>query len=548
MHILEALTPFQYLIEVTIDDRTLDYLLTVDELGQVHDAQALVFELPPTPQKLILGTDGQLERKVRAHAHLFKYLLPFVLAGRLPMYQQQFAPLVEEIRQRLKDKGVQNLNLNLIPKRQLSLAVKIQKFYTGVPSSKIQIWDNIEFVLANLNNNPETQLMAILYGSSISGDFFPLIVPFFNLQLQAKFARDITASLAYKVPKAYFLSELKVPSCDPYAFGLLRALEKYGSEDPAIFQAVVQFYETRDIQNMSVPNLVGVLEVLKHYPSPRTKEIVLEVLFLNRATASFHAAKTLLEIGTEEKEIAQLLMPLLNVADPEVSKEAFGIFEHYIPKKYWPDTPETLTIVAHTFAKGELPMSIQQALVRIALKSAGQSLPEQLLELLQHDSSLTKRGVFQFIERMQIFSVVGGMSFRPFVSATMMACYWALAHEEDKEVSKAAIHLLGEIGYRRGKKKLIGSFLTLLDHQSQNPELVLEIMQAINSIMARIYYPKQIEPYYLSALNHADHRIREAALKGFKFSPNRAFKNSLAATYKEDPASSVRTSAQILLK
>jgi hypothetical protein len=68
MQVTDMFPSFQFPVQVTIDGRTLDYLLTVDETGHVFEAVPTVYELPLLAQKLILGeTDGQLERKIRAY-------------------------------------------------------------------------------------------------------------------------------------------------------------------------------------------------------------------------------------------------------------------------------------------------------------------------------------------------------------------------------------------------------------------------------------------------------------------------------------------------
>lgn len=153
MHTLEVLTPFQYSVQANIDGHLVDYLLTVDETGQVHDAQALILELPAISQKLILGEmNAWLERKIRAYTSLCKFLLPLTLAGKLPTYQTQFAPLIEEIKQRLQQKGLQwdELFAAMLPR---SMASEVLNVYgkKGVDTTHLKTcWEKVIYIIEHL--------------------------------------------------------------------------------------------------------------------------------------------------------------------------------------------------------------------------------------------------------------------------------------------------------------------------------------------------------------------------------------------------------------
>ena len=99
-------TPFQHSIQIIIDNKPIDYLLTVDVTGHVYEAKPVVFELPEVAQKLILSdADEMLEKKIHAFARLIPYILPLTLAGWLKRYHEEFATVVQEINERLNEKG-----------------------------------------------------------------------------------------------------------------------------------------------------------------------------------------------------------------------------------------------------------------------------------------------------------------------------------------------------------------------------------------------------------------------------------------------------------
>lgn len=542
----DFLQPFEHTVQVNIDGHILDYLLSVDLTGHVHHVQPLIFELPTSAQKLILGeSDGQLERKIKAYGRLFQFLVPLVLAGKLPNYQEQLGSLVDEIKQRLAQKGILWAQL---PSDVLhsTLAFELRKFHTSQnhvdPTTKL-VFESIEHIIDHLKDKSQDKLEDKLKNipalpNSIAADFFPTIIPFLDFYTQAQTFRRM-ADIKSEQVKNYLLDEIKVPSSEPYISSILHALKTYGAEDNDIFNAVVGFYERSDKQEILGYNLINVLDLLRRYLRPRTKEILLEVLRSNHPSGAWYAAEALLNIGTHQKEIAQEIMPSFKSGNPDVCKVIFKVFMECISEEYLPSADETLNVIANTPLK-TTDADTHSIMASLAIKTGVQFLPNRLLELLNHESATVQYRILHminhFYEKLQ-------RGFEPFKSVRMLACYRNLAKNANTEVAIQAIHLLSKIGQKSDIDLLVG----IISKNFQNHPIDEEAMKAINLLIQRIPYPFQIEPCYLEALSNSRYSLRVAALQGLRYSPHFKFKKALADKYKNDPVFSVSEAAKNLL-
>ncbi len=415
MNTFEPFIPFQFTMQVSIEERCLDYLLTVDESGHVYEAIPMVFELSSNAQKLVLGkTDGQLERKILAYSRLFKYLLPMVLAEKLTAYQKQMAPLVEEIQRRLAERGMiwQNLPIAELPN---CLALNICTIFlnpTQIDATEKELWEKIAYIIQHLENKPAEALYELLRTRSLTvAHFVMAIIPFFELYVQVG-AFEYLAYTKSETIKRYLLNELGSTSFERYAGGILRGLEVYqpGGED--IYNAVVSFYQRTDKKRDDGYHLVKILDVLEHYQTPRVKEIGLELLRSCHHGAAPFAAEMLLKTGVKEEEIVQVMMPFFKAADPNISRVAFTIFEQYISKEYLPSASETLDIFITTLSKGT-NSTISVCMKDIAIKTGAHLLINRLFEALDHESPTVREGMQFLINRLHEEKHIDSKSFTP---------------------------------------------------------------------------------------------------------------------------------------
>lgn len=546
MNITEPFLPFQFTIQVCIEERNLDYLLTVDESGQVYEAIPMVFELSSNAQKIVLGkTDGQLERKIWAYSRLFKYLLPMVLAGKLPAYQKQMAPLVDEIQRRLAEGGMSWQDLP-IAELHNSLALNICTIFlnpTEVDATEKELWEKIAYIIQHLENKPTKVLYELKRTHSLTVAHFVIaIIPFFEGYAQTG-TFEYLAYTKSETIKRYLLNELGNTSFERYAGGILRGLEVYqpGGED--IYNAVIAFYQRTDKKRDDGYHLVKVLDVLEHYRTPRVREIALEILRSCHHHAAPFAAEMLLKTGTDEEEIVQVMMPFFKAANPNISRVAFTIFEQYITKEYLPSASETLDIFITTLSKGT-NSTISVCMIGIAIKTGAHLLIDRLFGALNHEVPTVREGMLFLINRLHEENQV---DFRPFMSTQMTDRYWALVNDNNIEISKNAICIIGKIGHAQKKEDYINLLLDLISRNTKNAPLVVEGMNAINAILPSIPYPFQIESFYLAILNDDHYQSSVAALKGLRFSPNKKLKNLLWLKYKDDRTNSVSNAAKDLL-
>ena len=530
MNATSNFTPFQFPVQVTIDGRTLDYLLTVDETGQVFEAVPTIFELPLLAQKLILGeTDGQLERKIWGYAGLFKYLVPLVLAGKLPAYQEQLNPLVEEIKQRLQNRGLQwaELSLQSVP---FSLTREIlEVFRKGTASSALKArWEKLVFIIENKDGRPHDEVRFLgLHHAKLAADFFPAITPFFQLGFQDAFYANLRHVQSESL-KNYLLKELNEPFSNPYASSIIYTLEKYDPADLSIYEAVLNFYKRIETNFGEGSNSWSVLSFLKHYPLPRTKEICYDILHLNQWQSSVDASEILLAMGVKQEEIVALLLPNFQSGNPDLSHVAFAIFEKHIAGEYLPSATEVLDIYVKELSAHEKSYSVNH-MPAIAAKTGVHFMSNRLYDLLEHENQHVRFGILAIING---YFDKSNDHFLDFLAPHMIDRYWDLTADPGGNVAWRAIILVGKIGFMHKRADYIDYLLDIGLNTDDN-NIKITVIEAINLILNRIPYPHQIEPFYLDVLENSDYYDWGYALIGLRFSPNRALKTALWNKYKD---------------
>lgn len=542
MDLQNPFSPFEFALQVDIDGRNWDYVLTVDEMGQVHEAIPAIFELPASSHKMIIGeSDGQLERKIRAHAGLFKYLVPLALAGKLPTYQEQLAPLVTVINQRLQEKGLEWGKLHPVALSN-SLADEILRCYgeNAAESEALQAcWDNI---IAIIEKQPPWPLDEIDFlgqdHGQVAADFFPAITPFYPLDFQAAFYTHLKGYHAEST-KQYLLQELTEPSCTPYASGIIEALEPYISEDLAIYQGVVDFCNRIDLK-ADLP--AAALYLLTHYPLPPTQAICSKILCKGNVHQAEEATAILLSMGMPQAEIVALLLPRFRSGDATVSFSAFSVFAQHISAEYLPGAAEILDVYVqelNSFTRSYSPSQISA----IAIKVGIHFMSDRLYDLLAHENEKVRSGILALISGYHKKSDY----FSEFLTPPMLDRYWKLCVDPENQIATRAIRLLGKIAVMTKRADYIAAFIAICQNTTKQ-NIQFETIDAINFILHRLAYQPQIEPFYLNFLQKGTERYWSLVLNGLRLSPNLALKQNLWTKYKDHSDSGVRRAANDLFK
>jgi len=537
-------TTFQFPVQVNIDGHLLDYVLTVNEIGHVHQAQALIFELPASAQKLMLGeADGQLMRKIRAHIGLFKYIVPLTLAAKLSAYQEQLAPLTAEISRRLQEKGLQWAKMY---PEQLSdtPADEVLMLYgkNNLKSEALRArWEKIIVLIEKQKTWPidEVRFLGARH-PKIAADFFPAIAPFYAVRDQAMFYENLQHAQSGTL-KDYLLEELREPSCTPYANGILYALKKHASpEDLSIYQATVNFYSRVDPKRDHLSAILGLLE---HYPLPRTRDICLDAMDLNDPDITPKAVKVLLLTGMPEEDIVKLQLPLFKSGDANVSRAAFSSFAEHISGSNLPDANEVLDVYVHEMINNERSYAVNE-IPAIAIKTRMYLISHRVYDLLEHENNHVRFG---------ILAMIGGYfdksnyHFLDFLTPKFLDRYWDMVHDPSPGVASKALLLLGKVGLMENRPDYI-EYLIEICRNTQERMVKIAAMEAINLILRRVRYTRQVEAFYLELLeDKEDEHDYYYVLQGLRFSPNRSFKEALLEKYKDHPIDSVRFIASRLL-
>ncbi len=544
MNIAEPFLPFPFAIQVNIHDRSWDFLLSIDETGQVLEAIPAVFELPVITQKLTIGeTDGQLERKLWAYPNLLKYLLPLALAGKLPSHAQKLEPLLEEIKQRLQKRGLmwQQIPFETIPDSFAKQVLEAFGANAEESSNLKELWEKVVFIIENPNSWPINEVRFLGYNHpGFAAVFFPAITPFYEANFQPAFFENLQNAKSARV-KRYLLEELARPSCLPYSSGILFALSDYTDGDKDIYDGILQFYAQSS--NLDDYHFEKIMDILKQYPTPRTKEIGIEILHANKRRSALHVTKILIDIGVPQGEIVAIMMPFFKSADPYIAEAAYSIFGECISKEFLPSATETLDLYVIALSK-QRESYITNYVSGIASKTGIHLLTNQLYDLLQHEIPSVREGILGLIiglyHRKQV-------SFAAFMSPQMVDRYWNLTNDPNSKVSIMAIRMISIIGFEQKRENYIDLLLEIAG-KTQDENILSAAIRSINDILEVIPYQFQIEPLYLEVLEVTDYFSRYETLYGLRFSPNRAFKRRLQKKYKDDAFDLVRMGAMNLFR
>lgn len=513
MDILEISTPFQYNVQVDIDGHNLHYLLTVDDAGQVYDAKAVIFELPTASRKLILGEiDAQLESKISAYAGLFKYLVPLALAGKVPTYQQQLAPLVEEINQRLQEKGLEWAKLDPASLSD-SFTSEVLRSYgeNEAKSDALQAcWDKIIAILEKRPPWPSEEVKFLgLHHTEVAVDFFPAIIPFYTLSFQAEF---------------------------------YDSLKNVHPEDLSIYDSFLDFYARVGTKE---GHAFTILNFIKHYPLQKaTQDICLEILALNDPYSAPLAVEILLSTGMAEEEIVKLQVPFFKSGDPKVSYPSFSIFAQHISGKQLPDAAEVLEVYVKELIENERVDNVRHISV-IAVKTKMHLLGPRLYDLLWHENRNVQFGILVIING---YFEDGPLHFFDFLTPKLIDRYWELAVDPGEGLAITAIGLLGRVGFITNRANYIDR-LAEIGRGHESDVVKAEAIKAINFMLRRVPYRPQIEPFYLACLQHWKEEVwAYYVFLGLRFSPNQVFKTALWEEHKNHPNPEARMAANNLFK
>jgi len=315
----------KFQVQTKIQEVLIDYLITIDEAGEVIRVKPLIYDLPEIAQKLIFGKKpATLDREIKAYGGLIPYILPLVLNNRLPSYKSAY-------------KEVVNYILSLPPFKPPILA---------------DSWDKIEIMIEK-KEKCDIRDLGYCY-RTIDTDFFLSLIPFLELN-QQRVAFGYIGKRKHKTPKKleelknHLINELKAPYSTPYASGILKTLSRMTPPSEDIFKAVTTYYYQRD--DKSEDTLTYIADALKKHPNETSKSIGFEILNLNKKYAATAAASLLIKTFNAEKEVIDIIMPQFLAADSKISEVALHIFSTINLNKYLPKPEKILEILVEILTK-----------------------------------------------------------------------------------------------------------------------------------------------------------------------------------------------------
>ena len=293
------------------------------------------------------------------------------------------------------------------------------------------------------------------------------------------------------------------------------------------------------------------MEVLKHHPCVRTTEVGYEIIHQNHSQHAYYAARILIEMGVKQGEILKIMMPHFEAAEPDSTSAVFYVLRNCIAPEHLP-IPEVLLDVAVRILSEKRVSSVVYSVPEIARKNETYLKVEELYQLLHHEATGVREmallTIQEFHQRLKIefygaqyLNKRTKIDFKPFTTSRFTECYWELVKDPDREVARAAIRVLGMVGFEQKREDYIDLLLSLAVENDSRKDIQDAVIGAINHMLERIPYAAQIEALYLSILESNQFSSRSSTIYGLRFSPDLIFKNALWMKYKDDRDSWVQS-------
>ncbi|MEM6770911.1 MAG: hypothetical protein AAF597_10030, partial [Bacteroidota bacterium] len=276
-------------LTATIEDVTLQYALTLDTRGIIHQIDSPFFDLPPAAQKLTIGTGSfEIIEKIKNRGALFQYELLLALSENKTDLSEQIKALADTIEAKLKANSMSWAKFTIVKKR----FDVVDWFKTGL-SMHVDARNGLspeKFLLhltlltpssENITRRPQAPYDAMrffgYYGGDHGHDFLALLIPFYTgntrrVLLEA-FKHEQRAA-----NKAILLRQLEIPNNGVWVGGALDALKKY--RDSAIAWAAIALFHREE--NLSEDALANLAKVLGAYPSSAAGINVLQTILRKR--------------------------------------------------------------------------------------------------------------------------------------------------------------------------------------------------------------------------------------------------------------------------
>jgi len=533
MNFSESKDRISFAVRVKVAGKEIDYLVEIDSNGMVTGAHATVFKLPLKAQYLFIGKDSdEIIRKVKAYQGLFKFIIPLMLADRLPSFKPEFASIIDEIRNHI-GAAAEIGNHSFL--RFRSSIKEVEAFEESINK---KLWFEIEKLLTDLEErksvNHLRQIIKIERGCVI--ELFPYIIPFFIHNAQRRIFELIGEARLVQF-RQFLIEELKASFCDPYASGIIHAITEIGYGEEWVYKSLTEYYDQS--KKPTHGSLARICTGLKPFHLPRSIEIGFEVLDMENSFSAKFACDLLVHLGNE-KEVAKIVMFLLKKDDLDKMQTAFSMAET-LSSALLPSAEEMLNIYVKALQIAR-NTSLITSMVIIAKKTGAIYLYDQIYELLYHTHKNVKYGVIELISR-----VVKVENIEIYFSEKFLRRYIEITGEPNNKSNEQIIDLIAWIGNDTLEIRYINVLLRIMEILKKNQHLKFRIMIQINRMLLQMKYQPQIETLYLEALEQDEERIKLLALDAFRLSPQLFFKRKFHV-YKNDPSEKVRVAASKIME
>jgi len=271
----EKLTILENIFRHTVVDIVIDYQISYDITGKVYKVVPLIYQLPESAQRLILGGDKEEKKQeIENFKNLISLILPLGIMNQSNFYVEELAGFYKAINDEIKSQKI-------IPQKLYEYAEEesfewyILSAYLNPdirPDPFSEFGERIKY-LVQYRSNP-SNLYNLTYFSkyypSLGYKIITLILPFINNAYCKKHAYECIGEYKNIESKTYLIEALVREKKVGVIGGIFGGLSKHNlKEDLSIQQKIITVFNSG--LELDENAKLRLIELLKHFTDSSTK-------------------------------------------------------------------------------------------------------------------------------------------------------------------------------------------------------------------------------------------------------------------------------------
>ena len=540
----EKLTILENIFRHTVVDIVIDYQISYDITGKVYKVVPLIYQLPESAQRLILGGDKEEKKQeIEKFKNLISLILPLGIMNQSNFFQEELKEIYKAVNEEIKTQQISFEKLFKYAEKE-SLEYYILSSYLnqdGNPMFFNEIGGIAKALVENIadqNSLDCSQLLRHPY-AHVRFKIIPFILPFINEKDVKRNLYEAIGEYKDNSCKVFLMNALTQHSDGKIIKGILKSLAQQSLTDDLQVQKKVLAIYYSDIE-FGEQDKIYLMQLLQQFPNKDSIATGLEILHQNQDSAE-SAAKALLHIGYPVADLASFLITKLRTCDKTASKVAFKVLSDSRFSDFLPDDDQLIQIFVNTMASNRHQDFIK-AMFHLIKWKYDRNTPYKIIKHLSNPNINIVEAILRLINFLlnNHRNINININVKPFISEGIQPKYLEIIDQSDYDLPAQAIFIMRKTENRKMIKKLIPELVERIDFSRKNRLKNVYLMKGINTFLSKVEYNPIINDKYFEALDMSYDLYRVEAIRGLINSPDPQLKKSLIYL-KNDPSKEVQT-------